>query len=95
MQLLRGEQLPLPKSFTVEGNLLFFLPHIKTLMIPDADELSSLIFSYRRKICLYAQNQKKQLTHQLHPEFPRPQQEHCRAERETGSCVRKSRGGVS
>ena len=94
--MLRWEQLPLPKSFTVEGNLLFFLPHIKTLMIPDEDELTSLIFSYRRKICLIrTAPKKKQLTHQLHPEFPQPQQEHCRAGRETGSCARKSRGGVS
>lgn len=38
---------------------------------------------------------KEQLTYQLHPGSPRPQQEHCRGGRETGSCARKSHGGVS
>lgn len=41
MQLLRGELVPAPKSVTstVKGNLLFFFPHMRTLVFADADEL--------------------------------------------------------
>lgn len=36
-----------------------------------------------------------QFTYQLHPESPQPLRGHCRAGTGTGSCARRSHGGVS
>ena len=58
MQLLKRELFIFPKGFTIKGNLLFSLPPVKTLVISEADKLSSLIFSCTRKICSYVQHQK-------------------------------------
>ena len=38
---------------------------------------------------------EQELTHQLHPEFPRPRRERCRAGTETGSCAHKLLEGAS
>lgn len=74
----------------------FLLPQIRTLVIPAADKLPVAEFFLRQeKNMLKCSASREVPTYQLHPEFPRPLQAHCRAERGTGSCARKSHGDAS
>lgn len=53
------------------------------------------VFLRQEKNMLKCSASREVPTYQLHPEFPRPLQAHCRAERGTGSCARKSHGDAS